>query len=240
MKNMKKSLALLLLPALMLVGCSKTLSSEDAEKVAAKIAEKQQELGTPKKVRVEAKETVDNESETEIYVVDVEAQRAYHKDKDSEQWLYKGSEETPTFYDVEHVFQAEGVEESKKYAKYTGSLAEAVTIEFGAWESYTGTYSQYPVSLSTEKYEIPGLTVKTKATSKGDGNLRYEVNVEGTAEGATGKVTVIVEWDNYFLTYYYSSEETEEHGKHESEIKISYGVDVSLPNLSDYTEVSYL
>lgn len=218
---MKKSLILLALPALLLSGCSKEISKEDAKKRAQEIVDHEVKLDDFKKVRVETTtegtfEGNVNGSQKSSYVVEYSVEDKWvhsvsvseekqgeesHK-YENEKWVY---EEEGKYYVVKRSV-TNGVE-SKIYSLAQESDGELIwpiekasfdlefsIIQSSTFESLTGKEALKEFIKVIDGGALDGHTFDLKYYSAGEGNLTVEgktVNTNYELYGYKGEVTSI-------------------------------------------------
>lgn len=232
---MKKSKILMLLPAFLLVGCSSNISSEEASKRAEEITKKQAELGSPKQLKVELKQTDEGKTEESVFEFDLDNNFYYLQNAREEAWFYKGDEEVETWYQVEHTYASGEEPEGKGYTTVTGSFiapAKAEVEQLAAMPKYYA--STLPAISEYEAADSEGNKATVKYSSKGEGNLKVEVSGTTKHDGKSCEITAEFEWDNYRAVHYFYKSVID--GVESStDAKISYSVSVHKPNLSEYT-----
>ena len=257
---MKKSLILLALPALLLSGCSKEISKEDAKKRAQEIADHEVKLDDFKKVHIE--DTDDGSFEGNVngtakskHVLEYSTEDKWvHSVTESEE---KQGEETVTYKSEDWVYQDDGkyyvVEylnnngtEHKGYSVYQESdplwavekpIFEAAfsAIQTSAFAGLTGKESLKMLISKIDGGSLDGVTFDLKYFSTGEGNLTVEgktVNTDFELYGYKGEVTATVKmgWDKYVLA--------ENTAEYEGTLKNEEGKEVKYKN-SNKTTYSY-
>ena len=226
---MKKSLVLLVLPALLLSGCNKEISAADAKARAKEIEEHEVDLSTIDAFKVEASMVQDvqgkyrgqdvtgkNEIKT-VYEISTKENffHVFHSSSDpkeayeSEHWIYL---KDSVFFDVNRNKDDEG--ESKLYSKVEG-VESVVTAAFEAArkalvasviDEATGkSYLAQVENVADDKPE-EGAKYSVKYYSAGEGSLTVEGKVE--YEGYTtnnikfdsGHAEIKYAWDKYLLS----------------------------------------
>lgn len=226
---MKRAKILLLaIPALLLGGCEKEISKEDAkarakeieehEVVASDFAKLTMEMNSSRKGKDDGKD-VDDSSSMKV-AVEVSAKdyfihmRSESDGTISENWIYVSESKLYT------VNYSKGEEESKTYTVLETGAEEAFKTLLGTQnkqisEQLSG--KSYLTNLFNEdgdmSAELENAKVEAKYYSSGEGNLRVEMTVTST-EGeekvdysVTGTIKASVKFDNYMLSTLESSSE---------------------------------
>lgn len=255
---MKKSLILLALPALLLSGCSKEISKEDAKKRAQEIVDHEVKLEDFKKVHVETEDegsiegNVNGSQKTKsvveysvedkwVHSLSVsegkEGEEAHKSERES--WAYQ---EDGKYYVVNRSV-VDGVEK-KTYALYqeTDLLWELEKVVFdatfdglqvGALGELAGKETLKMVITAIDGGDTQGTTFDLKYYSTGEGNLTLEGKTVDSAfevYGYKGEVTSTgkVVYDKYVLAE--NSMTSEGTLKNEEEKEVKY---------KDSTKVTY-
>lgn len=219
---MKKSLILLALPALLLSGCSKEISKEDAKKRAQEIVDHEVKLDDFKKVRVEITsegtfegDVNGSEKSTNVFEYSVEdnwvhsftigeqKQGDQTKKYESESWVYQ---EEGKYYIVSR--DLNGETEKKGYYLFQesdGALLWTVekemfdsyfaSIQLSALSNLDGKESLKQIISALDGQELSGITFDFKYYSTGEGNLTIEGKTVDTAYehyGYKGEATATV------------------------------------------------
>ncbi len=226
---MKKSLILLALPALLLSGCSKEISKEDAKKRAQEIVDHEVKSEDFKKVRIEVVEEKKLEGEVSGFE-NTKQVREYSTDdkwvhsyvvidgkegeqtikREEESWAYQ---EEGKYYTVERVNN--NGEEKKTYnvyqetdemwavekALFDTDFSLIQTLTFG---DLTGKEALKELIKTINGETLDGLTFDLKYFSSGEGNLTIEgktVDTKFELLGYKGEVTSTVKagWDKYVM-----------------------------------------
>lgn len=226
---MKKSLILLALPALLLSGCSKEISKEDAKKRAQEIVDHEVKLEDFKKVRVETVEEkkvegeasgFENTKQVMEYSTDDKWVHSYEviDGKEGEQTIKREEEgwayqEDGKYYTVQRINN--NGEEKKAYNVYQESDptwaieklafdAAFSLIQTGTFGSLTGKEALKELIKMIDGGAFDGLTFDLKYFSSGEGNLTVEgktVDTKYELFGYTGEVTTTAKagWDKYVM-----------------------------------------
>ena len=226
---MKKSLILLALPALLLSGCSKEISKEDAKKRAQEIVDHEVKSEDFKKVRIEVVEEKKLEGEVSGFE-NTKQVREYSTDdkwvhsyavidgkegeqtikREEESWAYQ---EDGKYYTVDRVNN--NGEEKKAYnvyqetdemwavekALFDTDFSLIQTLTFG---DLTGKEALKELIKTINGETLDGLTFDLKYFSSGEGNLTIEgktVDTKFELLGYKGEVTSTVKagWDKYVM-----------------------------------------
>lgn len=227
----------MLLPAFLLVGCAKQLSSEEAGKKAAEIAQKQTEAGSPKVLKCEQKQTYNGVQHSGVLEMDVE-NNFYHTNFDTgEMWLYKGDEAEETWYSVQNTPATSETPAVKAYSKLTSAMAITVAKEraVSMAAAPVALFTYTPVISVFEVKDAEGKANEVKYTSTGDGNLKVELKGTISFMGEESKGEFKLEWTDYKTSYVYfkGTSGTQEV---EAEYKFSSSVTIAKPDLSGYIE----
>lgn len=226
---MKKSLILLALPALLLSGCSKEISKEDAKKRAQEIVDHEVKSEDFKKVRIEVVEEkklegevsgFENTKQVREYSTDDKWVHSYEVidgkegeqtiKREEESWAYQ---EDGKYYTVDRVNN--NGEEKKAYnvyqetdemwavekALFDTDFSLIQTLTFG---DLTGKEALKELIKTINGETLDGLTFDLKYFSSGEGNLTIEgktVDTKFELLGYKGEVTSTVKagWDKYVM-----------------------------------------
>lgn len=222
----------MLLPAFLLVGCSKEISAEDAAKRVEEINEKRKaEPLTEIKMSYTEKRT-EGESETAYASV-------YEKNEGID------------FYHVKNEggynFEAWGYkEEGKYYAAINSSVTGKVYSEFAEAEKddFLEAISDYRsgaeeviggfVTINLENLKksfAEGCTADFKYSSEGSGHLKVELKGSATLEEVAHEYDLSGEWKDY-KPLEFKCADTTSTKKDELSASFSYSVSVSHPDLA--------
>ena len=265
---MKKSLILLAIPALLLGGCNKEISQEEAKKSAKAIAEHEFKIGDIESAKIESTYNSSrvgkyngkdiNESEASRMVLGINQKENFlysfngNSEEYVESWIYVRDN---TFVTATHTKDKNG--ESKTKGEITTGAVAAfkryIASDLSSLASSLSSTSYLAGLLGEGEQEAEeGLTTTMKYYSSGDGNLTIEgtstaTNYQSYLGKQTGTATAKIVYDNYLFAEFYNKSDMKvvsDDGAYdykavnEQSYKASIGFGVSYPDLTGYTGIS--
>ncbi len=202
---MKKGLVLLVLPALLLSGCNKEISKDEAKEVAAKIVAATPELKAFQDVAMEVSHQTENvtDSKTEIkgyeFTIEYSGVKQFAHQKGKQRKDDKSSSGESWAFVEENVFYMLSQDDSgNKYGykkeinpetfDFTKAISDGTVLDF--LKTMNGALAHVQAGETVNPSEVltsDNVTVETKYFTSGDGNL----TVESTAKASEIEYSIL-------------------------------------------------